>query len=195
MDSTQAHLLTQLKQRDPNALAALFDQYANPIHRLALRLLHDSAQADDVVQNTFLALIEHIDRFEGRARIHTWLYRVAYNDAMMRLRSRPGEPLDDEDGAAVMLPTALIDWKARPEDMLAQAEAVGEMDRAVAALSPRLRAVFILRDVDELSTHETAEALGLSESAVKVSLHRARLALREQLSAYFIERRGNHQEA
>ena len=194
MDSTQAHLLTQLKQRDPNALAALFDQYANPVHRLALRLLHDSAQADDVVQNTFLALIKHIDHFEGRARIHTWLYRVAYNDAMMRLRSRPGAALEEDDGPE-MLPAALSDWKGRPEDVLAQTEAVSEMDRAIAALSPRLRAVFTLRDVDELSTHETAEALGLSESAVKVSLHRARLALREQLSAYFIERRGNHQEA
>lgn len=187
MDLTQAELLTRLRQRDPEILAALFAQYADPIYRLALRLLHDSTQADDVVQETFLALIERIDRFEGRSRVHTWLYRVAYNAALMRLRARSSESIEEAD-EGWSLPSALIDWKSLPEDVLSHSEAAETMDSAIAALSPSQRAVFTLRDVEGLSTHETADALGMNEPAVKVALHRARLALRERLSAYFIER-------
>lgn len=180
-------LVEALKRRDPQALSTLFEIYSHKIYRLAVSILHDEVQADSVVQDTFLALIEHIDHFEGRAHIGTWLYRVAYNECARRLRRvKPQVRMDDlQDGD--LMPSVFVDWQTIPEDILTSSEARQEMDRAIASLPPALQAVFILRDVEELSTRETAEILGITESAVKVRLHRARLALREQLSAYFEE--------
>lgn len=180
-------LVSALKQRDPEALATLFESFADKIYRLAVGLVHDEQHADSIVQDTFLALLKHIDRFEGRSQISTWLYRVAYNESMMCLRRvHPEVNIDDmEDG---VMPDCMIDWQTIPEQVMSSAEAAREMERAVASLSPGLRAVFTLRDIEECSTCETAEILGISEAAVKVRLHRARLALREQLSVYFAER-------
>jgi RNA polymerase sigma-70 factor (ECF subfamily) len=182
-------LIDSLQRRDPQALAALFERYANPIYRLAARLLNDEQQADGVVQNTFMALIEHIDQFEGRSGLGTWLYRVAYNECMGRIRAAAPlvelEPLVEGE----LLPTNLIDWDSVPESVVLDSESRQQMAAAIESLPPTLRAVFILRDVEELSVHETATALGLSEAAVKVYLHRARLHLRERLAGYFGERR------
>jgi RNA polymerase sigma-70 factor (ECF subfamily) len=184
-------LIAALKRRDPAALAIVFDRYADKLYRLAAGLLNDEQQADGVVQNTFLALIEHVDSFEGRASIGTWLYRVAYNEAMSRLRrARPHvdwETVDDADADDVM-PVCLVNWDSVPEVVTSSHEALEQMQQAVASLSPALRAVFLLRDVEELSTRETAESLNISQATVKVRLHRARLALREQLAIYFEER-------
>ncbi|MBZ0292249.1 MAG: sigma-70 family RNA polymerase sigma factor [Anaerolineae bacterium] len=181
-------LVSALKAQDPAALAQLFEHYSDKLYRLAVSLLHDEQQADGVVQNTFLSLITHIDGFEGRSKLGTWLYRVAYNESMMRLRRvKPELALDDVDDEDVFMPASLVDWQTVPEAVTESQEAQTEMERAVASLKPDLRAVFTLRDVEELSTRETAEILGISESLVKVRLHRARLALREQLSIYFEE--------
>jgi RNA polymerase sigma-70 factor (ECF subfamily) len=182
-------LVSALKQRDPEALAALFECYADKIYRLAVGLVHDEQQADGIVQDTFLALIKHVDRFEGRSQISTWLYRVAYNESMMCLRRvHPEVNIDDMDDG--VMPDCMIDWHTIPERVMSSAEAAHEMACAIASLSPGLRAVFTLRDIDECSTCQTAEILGISEAAVKVRLHRARLALRERLSVYFAERAG-----
>lgn len=183
-----SHLIEALKRRDSAALAALFDDYADKIYRLAANLLHDEQQADGVVQNTFLALITHADGFEGRSSIGTWLYRVGYNECMMRVRSaRPQLELDALDEPDVM-PTQIVDWSGVPESVIDSEEASDQMERAIRALKPDLRSVFILRDVEELSTAEVAQILNLTEANVKVRLHRARLALRESLSGYFAER-------
>lgn len=179
-------LIAQLKARDPAALATLFERSADRIYRLALSLLRDEQAADDVVQNTFVALIDAIDTFEGRARLESWLYRIAYNDALGRLRAqKPLVPLSMPDDGEAPMPANLVDWATLPEELLTTVEVRAEMDRAIAALTPVQRAVFILRDIEGLSTSETAESLGLSETNVKVVLHRARLALREHLAGYF----------
>lgn len=186
--SDEQALVAALKGRDPAALATVFEQYADRIYRLAMNVLHDEQQADGVVQNTFMALIEHIDQFEGRARVGTWLYRVGYNECQMRLRSvRPDLELDALDEPDIM-PARFVDWETVPESVVSSAESAAQMERAIASLKPELRMVFILRDVEELSTQETAQILSLSEGAIKVRLHRARLALREKLAAYFEER-------
>jgi RNA polymerase sigma-70 factor (ECF subfamily) len=184
-----------LRARDPAAVSALFETYADRIYRLALGVLRDPDAAEDVVQETFLSVITHVDRFEGRSSLGTWLYRVAYNASIDRLRRRTDEPLppdepddDLETGAAFPLPKSIVDWAATPERWQADREVAAEIDRAIAELPQSLRVVFLLRDVEGLSTEETAEALGLSQGATKVRLHRARLALREQLSVYFSER-------
>ncbi len=184
----EAALLQALQAGDSAALAAVFDAYADRLYRLALGLLQDPAEAEDIVQEAFLTLMTHLDRFEGRSRVGTWLYRVAYNASLDRLRRRRPEPLPEEDpeGPDIPpMPRALVEWRLTPEEILANAEALAQLDEAIAELPESLRAVFILRDIEGLSTAETAEALGISPGAVKVRLHRARLALREQLSETF----------
>mgnify|MGYP001164238578 CR=1 FL=1 len=179
-------LITALKQRDPTALAAVFETYADRIYRLGMNLLHDEQHADCVVQDTFLALIEHIDQFEGRSSLGTWLYRVGYNHCLNQLRKvKPSLELDSLDEPD-MMPVNFNPWPA-PEEMIFTNEITSELERAIATLSPALRAVFVMRDIEELSTSETAGVLGISESAVKVRLHRARLLLREWLAPYFGE--------
>jgi RNA polymerase sigma-70 factor (ECF subfamily) len=190
--SPPAISLDALRSGDPQALAALFEAYADRIYRLALSLLRDPSAAEDIVQETFVSAITHLDRFEGRSSLGTWLYRVGYNASLDWLRRRRDEPLPpDEPGDesdAVPLPRSLVEWTLTPESRQAEGEMAAELDRAIGELSEGLRVVFLLRDVDELSTQETAEALGLTEGAVKVRLHRARLALREKLADYFAER-------
>ncbi len=180
-------LVKALQQRDPSAFTYVFEQYAPKLYRLAAQLLRDDQQADGVVQNAFLALIEKIDTFQARSRISTWLYRVAYNEVLTRLR-RQRPQLDLESYAeADLLPACLVDWSALPEALLDSQEARHMLERAIAQLPTTLQSVFILRDVEELSTAETAQILNISEAAVKVRLHRARLALRERLAQYFEE--------
>ena len=182
-------LIEALKRREADAFAQVFTLYSDKMYRLAIQLLHDEQQADGVVQNSFLALIEHIDSFEGRSSIGTWLYRVAYNDAMQRIRkAKPQSDLSLIDEQYEEMPTCFVDWQNIPERMMSNHEAYQQIEQAITTLSPSLRAVFLLRDIEELSTQETAESLGISVSAVKVRLHRARLALREQLASYFEER-------
>lgn len=185
-DETQ--WLASLKRRDPEALAEVFQQYASRIYRLAAGILHDEQQADGVVQNTFLALIEQIDHFEGRSSIGTWLYRVAYHECLGRLRkAKPQVPLDDIHEDEAFMPAHLVDWQTIPDRVMSSHETADEIKRAIERLPETLRTVFVLRDVEELSTRATAEILGISEPAVKVRLHRARLALREALAKYFEE--------
>lgn len=182
-------LIAALRQRDPTALSTLFEQYADKVYRLAVSVLHDEVQADGVVQNTFLALIENIHTFGGRSSIGTWLYRVAYNECIQRTRrAKSIVDLNEREDDGDSLPTHFIDWKTVPDDIFASSEAMTQMEYAIANLKPDLRSVFVLRDVEELSTAETAEVLGVSENVVKVRLHRARLALREMLAAYFEKR-------
>lgn len=184
--SDEHGLVVALKQRDPAALAEVFATYSDKIYRLAVSLLHDEQTADGVVQDTFLTLIEHIHTFEERASLATWLYRVAYNHAQTRLRrQRPQVDVEELDGDDIALPEKLIDWSTLPERFLTGEEAMSQIMAAIGTLSPTLQAVFILRDVEELSTEATAEALGIQPGTVKVRLHRARLALREQLAGYF----------
>ncbi len=196
--SDDGALLARLQDDDPEAFRALFEAHADRVYRLALSLLRDPSRAEDVVQETFLAALTHLGRFEGRARLGTWLYRVAYNASLSQLRQRVEEELpaeDDapEDQAPIPMPRTFVDWDLTPETLLGDSEARAQLDAAIAALPESQRAAFLLRDVEGLSTAETAEALGLSEAAVKVRLHRARLALREHLSAYFAERLGRQE--
>jgi RNA polymerase sigma-70 factor (ECF subfamily) len=185
----EAALLTGLRQRDPAALSAIFEQNADRIYRLAVGLLHDEQQADGVVQNTFLSLITHAETFEGRSSIATWLYRVAHNDCLGRIRGnqRIAEMAVDDESDDGFMPSCFVDWDAVPEAQINSHEASEEMERAINSLKPELRIVFLMRDVEELSTEETAQVLGISAGAVKVRLHRARLALREKLASYFAE--------
>jgi RNA polymerase sigma-70 factor, ECF subfamily len=188
--------LEAMRRGEPGCLGAFFEIWADRLYGLALRLLGDPAASEDVVQEAFLKLMAGAARIEGRSRLATWLYRVVYNAAMDRLRSQKREVPVPEDGdeAALPVPSVLVDFRFSPEATLHDAQLRSALDAAVAALPPLLRAAFLLRDVEGLSTADAAEALGISEGNLKVLLHRARLALRERLSA-FVAARGERAEA
>ena len=186
----EQQLLSALRRRDPAAFSQLFEAYSDKLYRLAVGLLENETEAEGVVQDTFMRLIERLDQFEGRSALGTWLYRIAYNLCQDRLRKRKPISsliLDNGDDDALPIPTVYIDWKQLPEYCLTAAEINSELDKAISTLPPKLKAVFILREVEGLSTQACAEALDISISATKVRLHRARLLLREQLAAYFRE--------
>jgi len=184
--------LAALQAGDRAEFARLVDVYSTPIYRLALKMLGNVQDAEDVLQATFLKAFQHLPGFEGRSSLSTWLYRIAANEALMQLRrKRPAFSLDDEpadsDGEPQQ-PVEFADWGALPEKELLSGEAKKQLDRAIQSLPEKLRIVFLLRDVEGLSIKETSEALNLTETAVKTRLLRARLYLREQLSIYFGER-------
>jgi RNA polymerase sigma-70 factor, ECF subfamily len=184
--------LDALQARDRAEFARLVDAYSTQIYRLALKMLADEQDAEDVLQNTFMKALQSIENFEGRSSLSTWLYRIAVNEALMLLRRhKPTVSVamdyeDDED--QLQHPTQFTDWCCLPEEDLLSAEAKKHLDLAVRRLPEKLRVVFLLRDVEGLSIRETSETLDLTETAVKTRLLRARLNLREHLSSYYGER-------
>lgn len=188
----------RLRAGDKSACAQCVEAHAPGVYRLALRLLGDETEAEDVVQETFLSAFKAIDSFEWRAGLNTWLYRIAYNAALMRLRRRTplsvAVELPPDDGEAAT-PRELFDWCCLPERDLESAEARAHLEQAIGELPEKLRAVFVLRELEELSTEQAAEALGISPENVKTRLHRARLWLRERLAGYFTERARAGKEA
>jgi RNA polymerase sigma-70 factor (ECF subfamily) len=188
----EAALLVRLRAGDKAACAECVELHAPGIYRLARRLMRDEAEAEDVVQETFLSAFKAIGGFEGRSGLRTWLYRIAYNAALMRLRRVQPETVSVEAGGVngddgLPVPRQLFDWCCLPEADFDTQEARDQLEDAIAALPPTLRVVFVMRELEGLSTEATAEALDLSPAAVKTRLHRARLWLRERLSAYFAE--------
>ncbi len=189
-DNDQA-LLERIRRGDKSACAECVERHSPGVYRLALRLTGNEAEAEDVVQETFLSAFKAIDSFEGRSGLSTWLYRIAHNAALMRLRRvQPDQvSVDDEEvfGEGLDVPRQLHAWCCLPERDFESSEARIELERAVRELPEKLRAVFVMRELEALSTEETAEALDVSIDVVKVRLYRARLQLRERLSAYFTE--------
>lgn len=179
-------MLAGLRQRDPAVFSIFFDTYVDRIYRLAMGILGNEADAEEVTQATFVSAMESINHFEPRARLSAWLYRIAHNHAMMLIRRRhPTDALPEDD--SLPTPSALVDWTTLPEERLLGSEARQELWSAISRLPQGLRAAFILRDVEGLSTAECAYAQSISDAACKVRLHRARLLLRERLSVYFAE--------
>jgi RNA polymerase sigma-70 factor (ECF subfamily) len=184
-----------LRAGEPEAYRRLVELHSANVYSVALKLLGDEQEAEDVLQETFLSAFKAIDRFEERSSLSTWLYRIAYNASLMRLRKRGqistfslDQPLGERDESEWTVSRHLVDWSSVPDDQLLTAEAREEMDRAIAELPESLRSTFVLRDIQGLSGAETAEILGITVQAVKNRLHRARLRLRERLSDYFAER-------
>ena len=184
--------LDALQAGDAEEFSRLVDAYSNRIYHLAVKLLNQQQDAEDVLQETFLKAYRGLKSFDGRSKISTWLFRIATNEALMVLRRKHpevvsiDEPVETEEGEQE--PVQIVDWCCLPENELLSEETRERLDAAVQKLPESLRIVFLLRDINDLSTHETAEVLDLSDTAVKTRLSRARLRLREELSAYFGER-------
>lgn len=168
------------------------ETYSNNIYRLAIKMLNNQLDAEDVLQETFIKAFRGLKSFDGRSKISTWLFRIATNEALMILRRKQpnflsiDEPIDTEEGEQE--PIQIIDWCCLPENEFLSDETRERLNAAVQTLPETLRVVFLLRDISDLSTHEVAEVLGLTDTAVKTRLSRARLRLREELSSYFGER-------
>jgi RNA polymerase sigma-70 factor (ECF subfamily) len=184
--------LEALTAGDRAEFVRLVDTYSSPVYRLGLRMLGNSQDAEDVLQNTFLNALTHLSSFEGRSSLSTWLYRIAANEALMLIRKKKPEiNLEDargEENDEDLKPTQIVDWSALPEDELISGEGKRVLDNAIQTLPESMRVVFLLRDVEGLSIKETAEVLSLTETNVKTRLLRARMFLREQLSMYYGER-------
>jgi len=157
---------------------------------LALNITSNKEDAEDVLQESFLKAYTNLGRFQGNSRFYTWLVRIAVNESLMKLRKRRSdrqvsldEKLETEDDG--LLPREIVDWGDNPEQRYAKTEWQEILAEATQTLEPAFRTVFTLRDVEQLSTEETAEALGLSVPAVKSRLLRARLKLRQRLNKYF----------
>ncbi len=189
--STEKELVRAAQEGDPASFRELVTRYEGKVYRLASRMVRDPQDAEDVLQETFINVYRHLDTFRGDSEFSTWIYRIATNASLMKLRSaKPTLSLDDSaDGEEEEYPRELADWSGAPEEMLLNSEIRAEMDAALAQLPETLRSVFVLRDVQGLSVDETARVLNISVPNVKTRLHRARLALREKLASYFAERR------
>ncbi len=192
-----ADFIDLLVSGDRRAFAELVESSSPKVYALGLRMLGNEQDAEDILQETYLKAYKALPNFEKRSSVSTWLFRIAANEALMQLRKRKaGVNLieiekDEENDEA---PMEIIDWCCLPEQEMVSTETRAMLNNAAGELSPALRLVFQLRDVDGFSISETAEILGISEDAVKTRLVRARLKLREELSTYFKERMegGNH---
>lgn len=189
----QSLSIDALRRQDEYELSRMVDTFSGPLYRLAMKMLGNPQDAEDVLQNTFLKAIQNLDTFEGRSTISTWLYRIAVNEALMLIRKhKPEYALTDEipgdDQEAEDTPVEFTDWCCLPEKEFLTAESHQALNNAILQLPETLRVVFLLRDIEGLSIQDTSDALRLSETAVKTRLLRARLRLRELLSVFFSER-------
>lgn len=184
--------LTALKRGDKHAFALMVDAHSDKIYRLALKMLGNEQDAEDVLQEVFIKAFKNIQGFEGRSKVSTWLFRIAVNESLMLLRKRKGVTVDIdqeyETNDGELMPRQITDWCCLPEKELMSGETRQAIDLAIQSLSDANRAAFLLRDVEGLSTQDAAEVLNISESALKVRLMRARLALREVLTTYFADK-------
>jgi len=190
---SEAQLVTSLKKGDPEAFEKIVRRYERKVFSLARSLTRNDSDAEDALQETFLSVFKKIRTFKEESRLSTWIYRIAANAALMKVRSRRGRdektvsiddymPEFDEGGHRV---ATVPDWPPRGDDLLIRRELAAFLRDSIRCLEPEYRTVFILRDQEDLSNEEVAKILRLSVPAVKSRLHRARLFLRERIKRYW----------
>ena len=194
VDDGELELVTRAREGDSSAFSSLLKRYEGRIFRLAMNITQNREDAEDVLQESFLKAYEHLDQFLGNSKFYTWVVRIAVNQALMKLRKRRNDrsvSLDEQiDTGEDTVVREIATWDPDPEERYSREELNGILTEAVDELAPIYRTVFTLRDIDGLSTEETAEALDLSVPAVKSRLLRARLQLRDRLTRFF-KRKGD----
>ncbi len=183
--AAEAEIIASILSGNTHLFHDLIRPYERTVFSMAMALVRDEQEAEDVAQETFLKALRNLHAWRGEARFSTWLVAIALNEARARLRrSRSFESLDgasDEDSQSIA-PELLRDWREIPSDALERLEVRHLLHQAVTELPLIYREVFLLRDVEELSISDSAEALGISIASVKVRLHRARLMLQKRLA-------------
>jgi len=180
-------LVEEAKAGNSEAFAKLVRNYDRNVYQLAIKITRNHEDAEEVLQEALFKAYANLDRFQGRSRFSTWLVRIAINEALMKLRKRSSEKqvsLDEviETDEQNLLAREIEDPGEHPEELYARREVQEMLAAAIKDLQPRCRAVFVLRELAQLSTAEAAETLQLSVTAVKTRLRRARLQLRERLT-------------
>lgn len=188
--SSDAPLVARLRAGEEAAFAELVQTYSPRMLAVARRFLGNDDDAGDAVQDAFFSAVKALDKFEESAQLGTWLHRIVVNASLMKLRTKrrhPERPIEEllpafsNDGHQR---SAASHWPAVTDTAAVDRETRALVRRCIEELPESHRTVLLLRDIEERSTEETAEALGLTVSAVKTRLHRARLALRELLDPY-----------
>jgi RNA polymerase sigma-70 factor (ECF subfamily) len=192
-ENTELPLVLAAKAGDIGAFEELVKRYDRNVFRIAQHITQNREDAEDVVQDAFLKAYQALPNFQMQSKFYTWLVRIAVNEALMKLRKRRPERFvsldEDVKTEEDSMPREIADWSPNPEQLYDQGELKEILGKTINGLPPSFRTVFVLRDVEGLSTEETAEALELSIPAVKSRLLRARLQLRERLNKYFKSRR------
>jgi len=193
--SEESILVDAARAGDIGAFESLVRRYDRNVFRIAQHITQNREDAEDVVQDAFLKAYQNLGQFQGQSKFYTWLVRIAVNEALMRLRRRRPERMvsidEDVKTEEDSMPREIADWSPNPEQLYTQSELKDILGKTIQGLPASFRTVFVLRDVEGLSTEETASALELSVPAVKSRLLRARLQLRERLNRYFKRRDGD----
>jgi RNA polymerase sigma-70 factor (ECF subfamily) len=179
-------LIESAQRGDRKALTELVRNYEKTIFNFSFKICRNKERAEHTMQETFLSMVKNIGQFSGQSKLSTWLYRVVANHCLMlaRTESKTGfTSFDDED--ALIDESSIADWKVTPDRVTENNELKAILDESIQKLEPEYRIVFLLRDVEGLSTEETAKIVELSVPAVKSRLHRARAFLRNELNKRF----------
>jgi len=181
-------LLVQARKGSPTAIELLVSRYESRIFRLARNITGNHEDAEEVIQNAFVKAFQNLATFRGDSGFYTWLVRIVVNQALMKIRGRRFREVSLDDGKDAeedTIPRELAEWGPNPEERYSQEELRRILETTISELTPRNRIVFQLRDIEELSTEVTAQALDLPVPTVKSRLRRARLQLRGSLDFYF----------
>ncbi len=184
----ESELVAKAIQGDRKALADIVAQNERLVYNTALRLLADPKEAECVLQETFLKVFQALPEFKGQSSLSTWIYRIATNYALMRIRSRQKAPSSIDDSEGQVSSNSLENFNRsvgnNPLRAVMNVELREAMERAIAELPTKFRSVFVLKDIEGFSLKEIADMLDLSLAAVKSNLHRARLFLRNRLAEF-----------
>lgn len=191
MVSSQA-LVQQLKAKSPQAFEVLVQKYSRRLYAVSFRIVGNRQDAEDAVQETFLKVLKAIDSFQENSSLYTWMYRIVCNQSLMKMRKKGRReivPIDPfmprfEEGQHV---EHIVDWSDSPELKLQSKELTEFFEQCVAELPDDYRVAYILKDIEKVSEEEVSEILGITKSAMKNRVHRARLAIRERISKRFLE--------
>jgi RNA polymerase sigma-70 factor (ECF subfamily) len=183
-------LVARAQEEDERAFGELIERYETKVYSLALKMLRNPEDAEDVLQDTFLRAYRGLKSFKGHSTFSTWIYRITANSALMKLRKKQLPTVSIEDADERETPINIADWAPGPVEQLLNQETQEAMADAIEALPAEFRQVFVLREVEGLSNADVAEILDLSVAAVKSRLHRARLKIRNHLSHFFNDTRG-----
>ena len=181
----EAQIIASILAGNTHEFHALIRPHERSVYVMALSLLHNEADAEDAAQEAFLKAFRNLANFRGDSKFSTWLISITLNEARSRLRSKKIARLESLDpppeDEGYVTPALLRDWREIPSEALERKEVRSLLQEAITDLPTIYREVFLLRDVEELSVSESAEALGITIASVKVRLHRARIMLQKKL--------------
>ena len=182
----EVKIIEAAKNGDKKAMADLVKAYEKSVYNFAFKICRNPDKAEDIMQETFLSMIKSLKQFDGKSKLSTWLYRIVVNHCLMEGRKKRYDFVSfDDDDNGLYESSYAADWDTIPVNSVENEELKSILDSSIGKLSPEYRVVFLLRDVEGISTEETSKITGLSIPAVKSRLHRARAFLRQEINKAF----------